>query len=68
MPLLCKKCDLRFKASTELIEHSTNEHLNLNLLSCTECVFQSDSQEEMNNHVMGHKPYACSCTICEFSL
>ena len=64
LPLLCQKCDSRFKTSTELSEHDTNEHPNLNVLSCKECVFQSDSQEVMDNHVISHKPYAC--TICGF--
>lgn len=64
LPLLCNKCDLRFKTDTELSEHSISQHPNLNKLSCKECVFQSDSQGEMENHEAGHKPYAC--TICEF--
>ena len=64
LPLLCDKCDLRFKTNTELNEHSKIQHPNLNMLKCKECVYQSDSQDEINLHEAGHKPYAC--TICEF--
>ena len=64
LPLLCDKCDLRFKTNTELSEHSKIQHPNLNMLKCKECVYQSDSQDEINLHEAGHKPYAC--TICEF--